>query len=138
MDFEYVRALNIPGFWYTRVPNIFLILNMLGYWIYHGSKYARVTQGFEYAWIIPVACICLIMPQCAKICLNGFCFTFTHCNSLSKGTIDCFLGKKLEVFDFVYCFRLNIFTVKISNLLLPLGDWGSRVPWTLRNQWYNQ
>ena len=28
---------------------------------------------------------------------------------------------KREVFDFVYCFRLNIFTSKISNLLLPLG-----------------
>ena len=26
-----------------------------------------------------------------------------------------------KVFDFVYCFRLNVFTSKISNLLLPCG-----------------
>ena len=26
------------------------------------------------------------------------------------------------MFDFVFCFRLNIFTSKISNLLLSLGD----------------
>ena len=32
---------------------MFVILNMLKFWIHHGSKYARVTQGFEYAWIIP-------------------------------------------------------------------------------------
>ena len=31
----------------------------------------------------------------------------------------------LEVFDFVYCFKLNIFTRKISNLLLPLGNEGA-------------
>ena len=29
------------------------------------------------------------------------------------------------VFDFVYCFRLNIFTSKISYLLLPLGAEGA-------------
>ena len=33
---------------------MFLILNMSGFWIYHGPKYATVRQGFEYAWIIPV------------------------------------------------------------------------------------
>ena len=27
----------------------------------------------------------------------------------------------MEVFDFIFCFRLNIFTSKILNLLLPLG-----------------
>ena len=25
------------------------------------------------------------------------------------------------MFDFVYCFRLNVFTIKISDLLFPLG-----------------
>ena len=32
-----------------------------------------------------------------------------------------FFLQQLEVFDFVYCFRLNTFTNKISDLLLPLG-----------------
>ena len=50
------------GFWispssdrgseYTRILNMFLILNMSGFCICQGSKYARVAQGFEYAWII--------------------------------------------------------------------------------------
>ena len=31
----------------------------------------------------------------------------------------------MEVFDFVYCFRQNIFTSKISNLLLPLRAEGA-------------
>ena len=30
------------------------------------------------------------------------------------------------MFDFVYCFILNIFTSKISDLLLPLGTEGAR------------
>ena len=32
---------------------MFLILNVSGLWIYHVSKYAGVTQGFEYARVIP-------------------------------------------------------------------------------------
>ena len=55
----------------------------------HGSEYARVTPGSicEYAWICLIvsgksqyARICVNMPE---ICLNGFCFIFPHCNSLS-------------------------------------------------------
>ena len=30
-----------------------MILNMLGFCIYHGSKYAKAAQGLKYAWIIP-------------------------------------------------------------------------------------
>ena len=34
--------------------------------IYHGSKYARVTQGSEYAWIcLNNSRMCLIVPECA-------------------------------------------------------------------------
>ena len=44
---------------YARVLNILLVLNMSVFWIYHGSKYFRVTQGSEYAWIY------LIMPESA-------------------------------------------------------------------------
>ena len=49
---------------------------------------------------VNISWICLIMPEYAEIYLNGFCFTFTHCNPLSIGTIDCFLGK--QKFDFFY------------------------------------
>ena len=56
-------ALNMPEFSihrgpeYTRVPNMFLVLNMSGFWTYHCSEYARITQGFEYAWS------CLNVPK---------------------------------------------------------------------------
>ena len=69
-----------------------------------------------------------------KLCLNCFCFTFTRCNPLSKGTIVCFLGKKK--FNFFYSnwkylilffvLRLNICISKVLNLLLPLGVKGAR------------
>ena len=36
---------------------MFLVLNMSEFWIYHGSEYARFTQGFEYAWL------CLNVPK---------------------------------------------------------------------------
>ena len=68
------------------------------------------------------------MLECAKICLNGFCFTFPHCNSLSKETIYHFLGKWIFFLSivaggiwFVYCFRLDTFTSKISDFLSPFG-----------------
>ena len=74
---------------------------MSGLWICHGFKYARVIHCFECAWIcLNNSWISLIMPECALICLNGFCFTFIHCNPLSKGTVDCFPEK--QKFDFCY------------------------------------
>ena len=74
---------------------------MSGLWIYHGFKYPRVIHCFECAWIcLNNSWISLIMPECALICLNGFCFTFIHCNPLSKGTADCFPEK--QKFDFCY------------------------------------
>ena len=36
------------GWEYAKALNMLLVLNMSGFWIYQGSKYARVTQGFEY------------------------------------------------------------------------------------------
>ena len=58
------------GFEYARVLVMPPVVNMLGFWIYQdseyassseyvkvwtfkGSEYARMTQGSEYAWIIP-------------------------------------------------------------------------------------
>ena len=92
--------LNIREFWiyqsseYPRILNMLLVLNISGLLIYHGSEYTRVTQGFEYDWIdLNNSWVCLILPECTQIRMNSVCFTFTHCNSLSEGTIDCFLGK---------------------------------------------
>ena len=55
-DFEYAIILNVGGSEYTRIVNTYarvlnmlLVLNMPGFWIYLNSKYARITQGFEYA-----------------------------------------------------------------------------------------
>ena len=39
------------SFQYTGVLNMFLNLNVSGFWTYHGSEYARFTQGFKYAWL---------------------------------------------------------------------------------------
>ena len=39
-----------------------LVLNMSEFWIYHSSKYARITQGFEYARIyLSNSWVCMIM-----------------------------------------------------------------------------
>ena len=104
-----------------------------------GSKYVKVLEipqfeicqgktGFRIC--LNNSWICLIMPECALICLSGFCFKFTHCNPLSKGTIEFSLKVKIWFFSIVagsiwFCFRPNIFTSKVSNLLLSLGAEGS-------------
>ena len=127
------RILNMLAFWIYGGCEYGRVLNIPGLWKCYVSKYARVTQGFEYAWIcLNNSWICLIMSKCPYICLNGFCFTFTHCNSLSKRTIDRFLGK--VKFDFFvvpgsiwfYLFYIYIFKSKISNLLLPFRAEGVR------------
>ena len=73
-DFEYATVLNIIGFW-MNIPGLWICLwfsicqgsgdhsHSLTHWsIYHGSKYVRVTQRSDYAWII---------PGYAWLCLNG-------------------------------------------------------------------
>ena len=56
---EYARVFNIPGFWIC-----------FWFWICQGSGYTvALNIGF---WIR------LVMPECTKICLNGYCFTFTY------------------------------------------------------------
>ena len=80
---DYPRVLKSPRFWiclyfwmcqnfgYTRVLNMALVLNMRRFWIYQNSEYIKVTQGSEYAWIIPeYAWICLIMSEYVWICQN--------------------------------------------------------------------
>ena len=63
-----------------------------------GSEYA---SDFEYASVLntPGLRICRDSEYASgskyvkvlNACLHGFCFTFTHCYPLYKGTIDCFL-----------------------------------------------
>ena len=72
---EYSRVPS-PGFWiclwfwmcqsfgYTKVFNMPLVLNMPGFEIYQSSEYARVAQGWEYAWL------CMNLSECVWICLN--------------------------------------------------------------------
>ena len=120
------------------------VLNMsglTGFWIcLNIPDYVWLNMP-RYAWI------CRYMREYAQICLNGFCFIFPYCNTSPNWTcavltyFNVYTKLELLVFrkmvllfvdtkiDFFYsscnfialCFRLNIFTRKISNLLLSLG-----------------
>ena len=100
-------------FWICQTSEHTGVLNVPGFRIYQGSEYVSyfeyvrvqdiprlwICQGYTGFWIyLNNSWICLIMPECAEICLNGFCFTFTHWNSLSKGTIIRFPGKKENIY----------------------------------------
>ena len=48
----------VSGSQYTRILNMWLVLNMLGFWVYQGfeytrdgSAYTRFTKGTKYAWM---------------------------------------------------------------------------------------
>ena len=120
------QILNMPGFWIC-----------FWFWICEGSGYTTVLlcQGKREFWIyLNNSLGCLIMCLNEWICLDGFCFTFLTIiipylnHTLSCWKVDLwFFLLYLEVFDFLFCFRLNIFTSKISNLLLPLGAKGLQV-----------
>ena len=98
----------IVNVWHRRCLNKPWVLNMPDFSVYRGSEY---VFGFEYVRVLDILqlLVCqiytgfwirLIMPECARICLNGFCFTFTPCNSLSKGIIVRFIGKwKFDFFS---------------------------------------
>ena len=102
---------------------MFLVLSMSGFWMYHSFKYVKVTQGSEYASMIPgYVWLCLNVPKSVRT-------AFALHLPLSKGTIDFSWKQKLDFFysswNIWFSFGLNIFTSKISNLLLPLGAEGS-------------
>ena len=117
-------------------------------WIKQGSKYVSVTQGCEYAWIFLIclaeyARICTNMP---KSVWTAFVLYFpvviphflevvvTYFNVYTK--LEVLVWRKMRLFSwrqnlifsivdvsvlFGFCFRLNTFTSKISNLLSVLG-----------------
>ena len=96
---------------------------MSGFWIYHGSKYARVTQDFEDTWIIPgYAWLCLNVP---KSVWRAFVFYL-----LIYFLIQRSFSSKVEICFFFYSIAGGIwfcllFSCKISDLSLPLGTEGA-------------
>ena len=65
----------IEGSEYTSGFNYARILNIPEFYIWQGYT---VTQGSEYVWIPEYGRICGNMWKYAKICVNGFGFTFPH------------------------------------------------------------
>ena len=118
-------VLNIPGWRWFRIYQEYawICLNML--------NYTGISLNMPKSdWIAFVLHFLIAIP-----CLLKHVGVVTYFNVYSKlevrhwgNMIGCFLEDKKQVFSrvawsiwFVFCFRLNIFTSKISNCLLPLG-----------------
>ena len=119
------------------------MLGLTGFWICLNMPDCIWLNMHGYVWI------CQYLREYAQICLNGFCFIFPYCNTLSTwtrayvfqllhktrfwsyGEWSCFPRDTnidvsiVAVILFGFCFRLDIFTNKISNLLLTLEAEGS-------------
>ena len=133
------------------------VLNIPGFWIYQVSEYAGFTQDSEYAWIIPeYAWKCLIMLEYTWVCLNQpeglFFHVFFVIPCLLEHVVTyfkevCSLKERKAIFLktqnlifffsswkvwFVFCFKVNIFASKISNLLIPFRTEGTRC----HESWY--
>ena len=86
------RVLNMIGSWMyqvfecIKVPNMVLVLNIPGFWIYPSYKNTRVAKVSEYAWLVPEF---LILPEYIWVCLNmpEYAWSSNHCNPMSKATI---------------------------------------------------
>ena len=133
--------LKISAFWkyreskYTRVLHMFLVLNIPGFWMYHNSRYARVTQGSEYARIIPeYGWLCLIMPKSIWMVFVLYLPIVIYRNWKIKFGFFYSSWKYLIFF----CFRLNIFASKTSNLLWGWSCQRNRGFWILPNKWDTQ
>ena len=103
----------IVNVWHRRCLNKTWVLYMPEFSIYWGSEYTRfwicfwfwLYQGSGYTTALNMPGLNRVLNtlnyayyECAQISLNGFCFTLAYCNSLSKGIIDRFFGKRK--FDF--------------------------------------
>ena len=102
-----------------------LVLNMLGFWIYHSFKYVRVTQTSEYAWIIPgYVWLCL---NVGKSVWMAFVLHLLIVIPYLKEPLTVFFGNKSLFFSNSSWKCLILFFVFISmipNLHLPLGAEG--------------
>ena len=122
-------------FVYTRVLNLPLVLNMPGFSIYQSSEYARVTQGSEYAWIIPeYAWLYLDMSKYAWISRNvpesawmAFVFHF----SISPFLTIPFLLEHVVTYLNVYR-RLEVIVWRNMRLL----SWKEKI-WLFYSRWKN-
>ena len=47
---------------YAGVLNMLLVLNMLGFWIYHSFKYVMVLQGSKFVWVAFVLHSPIVIP----------------------------------------------------------------------------
>ena len=142
-----MAGLNVPAFW---ISMWFWICQVFEYarvtqgskhaWIYLNNSRISLIMP-EYAWMCEYTCICRNMRKYAQIRLNVFCFRFSNCNRLSTCMLDYLFqhvheSRSYGLFSrrskkkilpiaagiwFIFRFRRNIFTSKISNLLLSLG-----------------
>ena len=155
-----IRSWIYEGSEYARVQSMSLALNMKGFWIYEWSEYVRVIQDSEYTWIVAAyAKLCLNMSSYAGICLKSTWIAFAlHCLIVISCLLECvityfnvywkidslkkhkavFLTRQNLIFSIVagiiwfnFCFRRNVFTSRISNMLLFLGAevGGGRESW---------
>ena len=94
---KHPRVLKMPGFQicqgskYTKALNMHLVLNLPRFWINQDSEYVRVKTVLnmpDYVWLNMqwYVWICQYMREYAQICLDGFCFIFPYCNTLSTST----------------------------------------------------
>ena len=116
------------------------MLGLTGFWIYLNMPDYVWLNMHGYVWI------CQYLRKYAQICLNGFCFTFPYCLYAVSTWTRVYLFQRLHktgsfslkendavffgdtnidfsivaVVIFGFCFRVDIFTNKISNLLLIL------------------
>ena len=146
------RVHNMQGFWtyqsseYTSVsedPSVLKyirvnrVLNMLEYAWLCLAEYAWICLNIPiYSWICPSALMAFVLYFSIVItCLLErvliYFKVYTKLEVLVWRKMMLFLGEtKIDIFhsscNFIaFCFKLNIFTSKISNLLLPLWAlWG--------------
>ena len=107
----------LTGFWIfwgsedTMVLNMLLVLNMLR--VQNTPEIHRVLNMPEYGRII---------PEYAWFCLNKCEYAWIYRNKydVSKSAVSIW---------FAFCFRLNVFTIRIWKLILPLPRRNTAQKW---------
>ena len=140
----------MPGFWiyqgseYASVSEFAKVLNKQGF---EYVMVNRVLNMPDYVWLMPgYVDICVNMPKSARMALALY-FPISVPSLLERVLTYFSVYTKLEILAlrknkavpletqklifsivaailFDFCFRLNIFTIKISNLVLRLGAEG--------------
>ena len=93
--------MGIPEFWiYTW------------FWVCHDSEYARVTQGSEYAWIIPE-------NACVWVCLNFPEYPWIFVN-MPKSAWMTFLHFLISPFPHLFYIHFSCYTLMTFLIMLPV------------------